>query len=122
MKALAVKLFIAVFLILILVGCGEDRYFLVPQKGSAPTFPTKDFSYSNPYEIELWPEYDVNGTYLVGEEKPVLGFIKDTKIVRGNYNILLTRIIKFNKEVDVWNEEQNSKTPIEVEENYIGNF
>jgi len=106
-------LFIALF-----SGCSEKRLVLVPQSSYMPTFPTENFSTSEKYKLEIWSETeDVNGTtinYLVAEEKPMLGFIKNTKDLRKKYNLLLNKIKTFNDKIKEMNKIQNEKEPQEV--------
>ena len=104
---------LSILLMLSISGCSEKRLVLVPQNTYYPTFPTEDFNISKKYKLEIWSETeDVNGTtinYLVAEEKPMLGFIKNTKELRKKYNLLLNKIKDFNAKIKEMNKSQNSK-------------
>ena len=117
MKTLIISLLLTLFLF---SGCADKRIVLVPQSEYYPTFPTQDFNMSKKYPISYWVETeDVNGTtetYLVAEEKDLLGFIKNTKELRMNYNVLLRKLNMFNLEIQELNKIQNEKKPTEVED------
>jgi len=116
------KFILSVLLALTVIGfsgCAEKRIVLVPQSEYYPTFPTTDFNTSKPYKLEMWAETeDVNGTtenYLVAEKLQMMGFIRDTKDLRGNYNLLLKKLNEFNTKIEDMNQVQNSKKPQEVD-------
>lgn len=119
MKKVILSLLLAIFIIGG-AGCADKRIVLVPQSSYMPTFPTQDFNTSKKYPLEYWVETeDVNGTtitYLVADEKPALGFIKDTKELRSNYNLLLNKIIEFNLKIEEMNKIQNKKEPTEIDD------
>jgi hypothetical protein len=108
-----------ILLLSIFVGCSDKRIILVPQTEYYPTFPTKDFNQSEKYKIDMWVETeDVNGTtktYLVAEKIPMMSFIRNTKELRSNYNLLLKKLNEFNEEIKNQNKIQNEKKPIEVD-------
>jgi hypothetical protein len=111
-------IFIMAFL-LMFSGCADKRLILVPQSEYYPTFPTTDFQKSEKHKIDMWIETeDVNGTtktYLVAEKTPMMSFIRDTKELRSNYNLLLKKINEFNAKIKEQNRIQNEKKPTEVE-------
>ena len=112
-------IFAIIINLMFLTGCADKRLILVPQSEYYPTFPTTDFKKSEKYKIDMWVETeDVNGTtktYLVAEKNDMMGFIKDTKELRSNYNILLKKINEFNQKIKELNKIQNEKKPTEVE-------
>ena len=118
MKKIILIFLFSIFIIIAGTGCSEKRLVLVPQNSYYPTFPIEDFNTSKKYKIEMYSETeDVNGTtinYLVAEEKPMLGFIKNTKDLRKNYNLLINKIKAFNAKIKEMNKSQNSKKPQEV--------
>jgi len=116
------KILLSIFMVLlvgILSGCADKRIILVPQTEYYPTFDTSDFNVSRKQDLEMWVETeDVNGTtktYLVAEKTPMLIFIKDTKELRSQYNVLLRKINDFNEKIKEQNEIQNNKKPQEIE-------
>ena len=117
------KLSIIIVLLLMLLsisGCTDKRLILVPQSSYMPTFPTMDFNKSSSYEIEFWIEEektDDNKTNLlmVAEKTPMLGFIRNTKELRSNYNLLLRKVNEFNLKIKELNKIQNDKKPTEIE-------
>jgi len=116
------KILLSIFVILlvgILSGCADKRIVLVPQTEYYPTFDTSDFNVSRKQDLEMWVETeDVNGTtktYLVAEKTKMLIFIKDTKELRSQYNVLLRKINDFNEKIKEMNEIQNNKKPQEIE-------
>ena len=117
MKTFIISLLLTLFLF---SGCADKRIVLVPQAEYYPTFPTQDFRISQKYPMSYWAETeDVNGTtitYLVADEKDLLGFIKNTKELRTNYNVLLKKLNMFNLEIQEQNRIQNEKKPTEVED------
>jgi len=112
------KYILSIFIVLLLSGCSE-KIILVPQAEYYPTFPTSDFNTSQKYTIEMWIETeDVNGTtitYLVAEKDDMKKFIRDTKELRSNYNLLLRKINQFNGIIKELNKIQNEKKPKEVD-------
>jgi len=112
-------IFAIIINLMFLTGCADKRLILVPQSEYYPTFPTTDFKKSEKYHIDAWIETeDVNGTtktYLVAEKKQAMGFIKDTKVLRSEYNTLLKEIKKFNQRIKELNKIQSQKKPTEVE-------
>jgi len=112
-------LIVTAFLAMFFSGCADKRLILVPQSGYYPTFPTTDFQKSEKYKIDMWVETeDVNGTtktYLVTEKNDMMGFIRDTKELRSNYNTLLKQINRFNQRIRELNKIQNEKKPTEIE-------
>ncbi len=113
------KYLLGIFLVLLLSGCADKRLILVPQAEYYPTFPTHDFGKSEKYNINMWVETeDVNGTtktYLVAEKTPMMGFVRDTKELRSNYNLLLRKINDFNVKIKTMNKIQSEKKPTEVD-------
>jgi len=112
-------IFTFIVVLMFLTGCADKRLILVPQSEYYPTFPTTDFQKSEKYKIDMWVETeDVNGTtktYLVAEKNDMMGFIRNTKELRSNYNILLRKINEFNQKIKEQNKIQNEKKPTEVE-------
>jgi predicted small lipoprotein YifL len=108
-----------IFMLISISGCSQKRIILVPQTEYYPTFDTSDFNASKKYHIDAWIETeDVNGTtktYLVAEKKQAMGFIKDTKVLRSEYNTLLKEINKFNQRIKELNKIQSQKKPTEIE-------
>jgi len=112
------KIIILAIALLSIVGCAEKRIILVPQNSYNPTFDTSDFNTSKPYKIDMWVETeDINGstmTYLVTDKIDMMGFIRNTKELRSNYNILLRKINEFNQKIKELNKMRNEKKPTEV--------
>ena len=112
------KIIILVIALLSIVGCAEKRIILVPQNSYNPTFDTSDFNVSSPYKIDMWVETeDINGstmTYLVTDKNDMMGFIRNTKELRSNYNLLLKKINEFNNKIKEQNRIQNEKKPYEI--------
>jgi len=113
------KIILGIIMVIFISGCADKRLILVPQSSYMPTFPTQDFQKSEKYSLDMWEEQeDVNGTtikYLVAEEKPMKGFIRNTKILRSNYNLLLRKLNEFNNNIKEQNRIQNEKKPQEVQ-------
>jgi len=112
------NIILSTVLVLLVSGCADKKIILVPSNTYYPTFPTKDFQKSEKYSLEVWEEQeDVNGTikkYLVADKYEAFGFIRNTKELRSNYNLLLNRIKLFNNKIKKLNTEQKNKKPIEV--------
>lgn len=100
---------------LFLIGCGEDRFFLVPSADYSPTFKTSDFKQSKPFTLEGWEETDLNNTYIVTPKLHFLDFTKDAKTDKSKYNLLLKKIREFNLEIEKQNEYQKNRKPQEIE-------
>jgi len=100
-------------------ACADKRLILVPQSEYYPTFPTQDFKKSKKVKLDMYVEQeDVNGTtitYLVTRKEDMMSFIKDTKELRSNYNVLLRKINEFNLKIKEQNRIQNEKKPTEIE-------
>jgi len=116
------KLSTVIVLLIMLLGisgCAGKRIVLVPQSEYYPTFNTSDFNVSKPYKIDFWIEEETidnkTNTLMVAEKNNMMGFIRNTKELRSNYNILLRKINEFNQKIKELNKIQNEKKPIEVE-------
>jgi len=112
------KLSTLLILLILISGCSENRVIIVPQSTYYPKFPIEHFNKSDKYKLELWTETEeINGTektYIVSDEKFMLGFIKDTKNLRKEHNLLIDEVKKFNEEIDKINKIQSQKTPYEI--------
>ena len=100
---------------LMLIGCGQDRFILIPPKAEHPTFETKDFQYSKTFKFTGWEESDDNGTYIVTEKDHGIAFIGSAKTDKSNYNLLLRQINNFNTETEKLNAEIRMQKPQEVD-------
>jgi len=106
------KIIVSSIIVFLMSGCTDKTVILEPQNTYIPTFSTKDFNISKKYKIKVWEEQEnVNGKiikYLVADEKEALGFIKNTKELRNNYNTLLEKLKKFNAQIIERNKNINN--------------
>lgn len=103
-----------VFVTLIFSGCADKRIILVPSNTYYPTFNTSDFNVSKKYKMNMFEINDNNSTSICADDYDMTNFIRNTKELRSNYNILLDKINKFNKKITKMNNEQKEKKPTEV--------
>jgi hypothetical protein len=114
---------IGIFLTLLFFsGCAEKTVILVPQTEYYPTFPTSDFKEAKGFKIHPWTETEeVNGslkTYLVIDYDEAMKCIEHNKQLRSDYNLLRSKLIKFNEEIKEMNRIQNEKKPQEVKSSF----
>ena len=104
--------------IFIFSSCTSTKYILVPQAEYYPTFSVQDFSEYEDIDVKVNVkkvlENNTTVTYIIVHEDEFIKFLKYTKTIKNEHNLLLRRIKEFNTEINKINEEQKNKKPIEV--------
>jgi len=107
------NLFLLSLISLFFIGCSE-KVIMVPQKTSYPIFNASEFKKAQDYELEAEIR-DINGsTYIQIEKDKFMDFVRYTKKIKKNYNILLSNLNKYNTEIEKINTEIQNQEPKEI--------
>lgn len=109
-------LYIIAFTLLLFSGCADKTVIYEPNKTYYPTFPITDFNQSEPHNLDIYVlDEKIDNQILIGiPEDNLMFFIKDTKELRSNYNLLIKKIKEFNIKIKELNKKQDDQKAVEV--------